>query len=102
MNKNIITRESLARLLRQRKNLKFQDAYRYVDTFVRLIIRSVKEYGVANVDRLGTFSLVERKEIIGRNPKNPKDDIKIPKQLAVTFKANKSFKELVRDISSGK
>ena len=46
------------------------------------------------ISKFGTFSLREKKQRIGRNPKT-KEEKKISKRNVILFKASKEFKELI-------
>ncbi len=45
--------------------------------------------------KFGTFEVREMKAKIGRNPKNPDKDVKIPARAAVKFKPGKEMKQKV-------
>ena len=45
--------------------------------------------------RFGSFEVREMKAKIGRNPKNPARDVRIPARAAVKFKPGKEMKEKV-------
>jgi nucleoid DNA-binding protein len=45
--------------------------------------------------KFGTFEVREMKAKIGRNPKNPDQDVKIPARAAVKFKPGKEMKQKV-------
>ena len=46
------------------------------------------------ISKFGTFSIREKQQRIGRNPKT-KEEKKISKRNVILFKASKEFKELV-------
>ena len=48
----------------------------------------------------GVFKIETRKQRIGRNPKNPRVDIKIPQRSVVKFRSGKELKELLASSSS--
>lgn len=74
---------------------------------VRKIIQSFLEEitgALAKGDRLefrdfGIFEIVNRKQKIGRNPKNAKIPIIIPARKAVKFSAGKKMKKLVEKVA---
>lgn len=45
--------------------------------------------------KFGTFEVREMKAKIGRNPKNPEKDVKIPARAGVKFKPGKELKQKV-------
>lgn len=76
-------------------NMKDKEALAVVDS----IVESMKEVIVRDkrleVRDFGVFQIKERKERIGRNPKN-KREYPIPPRKVVTFKSGKEIKNLSR------
>ncbi len=76
-------------------NMKDKEALAVVDA----IVESMKEVIIRDkrleVRDFGVFQVKERKERIGRNPKNKKE-YPIPPRKVVTFKSGKEIKNLSR------
>ncbi len=76
-------------------NMKDKEALAVVDA----IVESMKEVIIRDkrleVRDFGVFQVKERKERIGRNPKNKKE-YPIPPRKVVTFKSGKEIKNLPR------
>ena len=60
-----------------------------------LISLNIKDKKKLKISKFGTFSLREKKQRIGRNPKT-KEEKKISKRNVILFKASKEFKELIK------
>tara|TARA_Y100001936_G_C15759704_1_gene500549 strand:- start:21 stop:308 length:288 start_codon:yes stop_codon:yes gene_type:complete len=65
-----------------------------IDEFFFLIIDNLINKKKLKISKFGSFSIREKKERIGRNPKT-KEEKNISKRNVVLFKASKEFKELV-------
>ncbi len=59
------------------------------------IIEAVYTEKKVEFRRFGIFDVRERKARIGRNPKNPNEEITIPSRKVVRFRAGKEFQEKV-------
>ena len=65
-----------------------------IEEFFSLVSLNLKDQKKIKISKFGTFSLREKKQRIGRNPKT-KEEKKISKRNVILFKASKEFKELI-------
>ena len=72
--------------------LKDKDALRIVDAIIEAMREVICEHGRLEVRDFGVFQVKERKERIGRNPRN-KAEYPIPPRRVVTFKLGKELKD---------
>ena len=75
-------------------NLSRRDAAAAYDAFLNAISGALRKGEKVNVSGLGAFSVTERAERAGRNPKTG-ESITIPASRAVKFKPGKELKESV-------
>ncbi len=54
------------------------------------------------IRNFGTFQVKEVKPKVGRNPKNPNQDVPIPARSVVKFKVGKELKDQVAKLNPGK
>lgn len=90
-----ITKKKLIQVISQNRGVHPNDVRNVIQSF----LDAMTEY-LAKGDRLefrdfGVFEIVERKQKIGRNPKNASVPIVIPARLAVKFTAGKKMKKLL-------
>ena len=65
-----------------------------IEEFFSLISINIKDQKKLKISKFGTFSLREKKQRIGRNPKT-REEKKISKRNVILFKPSKEFKELI-------
>ena len=75
-------------------NISKVDARKAVDAMIRITARTLREGERLTLTGLGTFSVVQKAERVGRNPKTLKE-IKIPASKAPAFVAGKALKDAV-------
>lgn len=90
-----VTKKKLIQVISQEKGLHPNDVRNVIQAF----LDTMTDY-LAKGDRLefrdfGVFEIVERKQKIGRNPKNASVPIVIPARQAVKFTPGKRMKELI-------
>ena len=90
-----ITKKKLIQVISQQRGVHPNDVRNVVQSF----LDAMTEY-LAKGDRLefrdfGVFEIVERKQKIGRNPKNAAVPIVIPARQAVKFTPGKKMKKLI-------
>jgi len=90
-----ITKKKLIQVISQRLGLHPNDVKNVIQSF----LDQMTDY-LANGDRLefrdfGVFEIVQRKQKIGRNPKNASVPIVIPPRPAVKFTAGKKMKKMI-------
>lgn len=96
-----ITKKKLVQIISQELGLHPNDVRNVIQAF----LDRMTDY-LANGDRLefrdfGVFEIVERKQKIGRNPKNAGVPIVIPARSAVKFTAGKKMKKMIeKDLDS--
>lgn len=76
----------------ERLNLKDKEALEVVDAILEAMKEVICDDGRLEVRDFGVFQIKERKERIGRNPRN-KDEYPIPPRKVVTFKLGKELKD---------
>jgi DNA-binding protein HU-beta/integration host factor subunit alpha len=72
-----------------------QDVLEVIQTLIDEITESLAQGDTVVMRNFGAFQVREMKAKIGRNPKNPSKDVKIPARAAVKFKPGKEMKEKV-------
>lgn len=90
-----ITKKKLIQVISQNRGVHPNDVRNVIQSF----LDAMTDY-LARGDRLefrdfGVFEIVERKQKIGRNPKNASVPIVIPARLAVKFTPGKKMKKLI-------
>ncbi len=90
-----ITKKKLIQVISQKKGIHPNDVRNVIQDF----LDTMTDY-LAKGDRLefrdfGVFEIVERKQKIGRNPKNASVPIVIPARQAVKFTPGKRMRELI-------
>ncbi len=97
-----VTKKKLVQVISQNRGLHPNDVRNVIQSF----LDQMTDY-LAHGDRLefrdfGVFEIVERKQKIGRNPKNAAVPIVIPARLAVKFTAGKKMRQLIEKARFGK
>lgn len=95
LNMSTITKKKLINNISQAKGLHPNDVRNVIQAFLDAMTDTL-----SNGDRLefrdfGVFEVVERKQKIGRNPKNAAIPIVIPARKAVKFTPGKKMKKLI-------
>jgi integration host factor subunit alpha len=86
------TKQTLSDSLVKKIGISNSHAKEIVDIFFKTISQGLKEDGVVKISRFGTFKILNKKERLGRNPKNLEDAIIKPRKVA-TFKTS----EIIRN-----
>lgn len=68
-----------------------------VNALLDTIVDELKEGKKVTLVNFGTFEVKEASERVGRNPRNPNEQIIIPSKTRVAFKASKKLKEKVNE-----
>ncbi len=71
-----------------------------IDDFLSLFVENLIKEKKIKLSKFGTFSIREKKERIGRNPKTRENKI-IKARKVVLFKPSKEFKEFVNQEDNG-
>ena len=82
----------IVKRIAEQLSLKDKDALRIVDSIIEAMKEVICEYDRLEVRDFGVFQVKERKERIGRNPRN-KAEYPIPPRRVVTFKLGKELKD---------
>ena len=89
-----LTKKDLVNLVYMQLGFSKQISENLIEEFFSLISLNLKNQKKIKISKFGTFSLREKKQRIGRNPKT-KEEKKISKRNVILFKASKEFKELI-------
>jgi len=89
-----LTKKDLVNLVYMQLGFSKQISENLIEEFFSLISLNLKEQKKIKISKFGTFSLREKKQRIGRNPKT-REEKKISKRNVILFKASKEFKELI-------
>ena len=97
-----ITKREIVKRICDHPDLKWEFSHRQAANVVQLAIDTIIE-SLANGDtvalrRFGSFHVVETKEKVGRNPKEPEKTVVIPPRATVKFKPGKEMKEKVAQV----
>jgi DNA-binding protein HU-beta/integration host factor subunit alpha len=95
-----ITKRELAikitnRLGKMNHKVTQQEVLEVIQTLIEEITDSLAKGDTVVMRNFGAFQVREMKAKIGRNPKNPAKDVRIPARAAVKFKPGKVMKEKV-------
>jgi len=71
-----------------------------IDDFLSLFVENLIKEKKIKLSKFGTFSIREKKERIGRNPRTKENKI-IKARKVVLFKPSKEFKEFVNQEDNG-
>lgn len=99
MKKNL-TRAELAQAVFDDLGLSFSESERLVDSFFEEIVKALESGDNVKISSFGTFSLKDKKQRIGRNPKTGQE-YPIKAHRSVTFTPAVSLKETVYNVRSG-
>ncbi len=89
-----LTKKDLVNLVYMQLGFSKQISENLIEEFFSLISLNLKEQKKIKISKFGTFSVREKKQRIGRNPKT-REEKKISKRNVILFKASKEFKELI-------
>ena len=96
-----LTKKDLVNLVYMQLGFSKQISENLIEEFFSLISLNLKDQKKIKISKFGTFSLREKKQRIGRNPKT-KEEKKISKRNVILFKASKEFKQIKPKILNGK
>ena len=89
-----LTKKDLVNLVYMQLGFSKQISENLIEEFFSLITNNLRNQKKLKISKFGTFSIREKKERIGRNPKT-REKKYISKRNVVLFKASKEFKELI-------
>jgi len=90
-----ITKKKLIQTISQAKGLHPNDVRNVIQAFLDLMTDYLSQGDRLEFRDFGVFEIVERKQKIGRNPKNAAVPIVIPARAAVKFTPGKKMRKLI-------
>ena len=89
-----LTKKDLVNIIYMQIGFSKQISENLIDEFFSSIILNLKNEKKLKISKFGTFTIRNKKERIGRNPKTKEKKI-ISKRNVVLFKPSKDFKEFI-------
>ncbi|MFL2889091.1 MAG: integration host factor subunit alpha [Candidatus Pelagibacter sp.] len=89
-----LTKKDLVNIIYMQIGFSKQISENLIDEFFSSIIFNLKNEKKLKISKFGTFTIRNKKERIGRNPKTKEKKI-ISKRDVVLFKPSKDFKEFI-------
>jgi nucleoid DNA-binding protein len=90
-----VTKKKLIKTISSSKGLHTNDVRNVIQAFLDAMTESLSHGDRLEFRDFGVFEVVERKQKIGRNPKNAAVPIVIPARKAVKFTPGKKMKKLI-------
>lgn len=90
-----VTKKKLIQTISQSKGLHPNDVRNVIQAFLDAMTDSLSQGDRLEFRDFGVFEVVERKQKIGRNPKNAAVPIVIPARKAVKFTPGKKMRKLI-------
>ena len=94
-NKNTMTKKKLINSISQDKGIHPNDVRHVIQAFLDKMTECLTKGERLEFRDFGVFEVVERKQKIGRNPKNASVPIIIPARPAVKFTPGKKMRHLI-------
>ena len=89
-----LTKKDLVNLVYMQIGFSKQIAENLIEDLFFTIITQLKKEKKIKISKFGTFSLREKKQRVGRNPKTKEEKL-ISSRTVVLFKPSKEFKEFI-------
>ena len=89
-----LTKKDLVNLVYMQLGFSKQISENLIEDFLSIIVSNIKKEKKLKLSKFGTFSIREKKQRIGRNPKT-KETKMISSRDVVLFKPSKEFKDFV-------
>ena len=89
-----LTKKDLVNLVYMQLGFSKKISENLIEDFLSTIVSNIKEEKKLKLSKFGTFSIREKKQRVGRNPKT-KETKMISSRDVVLFKPSKEFKEFV-------
>tara|TARA_B100000035_G_scaffold99044_1_gene84018 strand:- start:145 stop:444 length:300 start_codon:yes stop_codon:yes gene_type:complete len=89
-----LTKKDLVNLIYMQIGYSKQISENLIDDFIQIILDSLYKEKTLKLSKFGTFSVRQKKQRVGRNPKTKKESI-ISQRNVVLFKPSKEFKNYV-------
>jgi len=93
-----ITKRDLVAKVSSKTHVGQAEVLNILETLLGTITSELAEGNAVVIRNFGSFQVREMKGKIGRNPKNPGEDMKIPPRAVVKFKPGKNMKEKVAGV----
>jgi nucleoid DNA-binding protein len=93
--KSTMTKKKLINSISQDKGIHPNDVRHVIQAFLDKITDCLSQGERLEFREFGVFEVVERKQKIGRNPKNASVPIVIPARMAVKFTPGKKMRQVV-------
>jgi integration host factor subunit beta len=90
-----ITKKKLIQVISQQRGVHPNDVRNVIQSFLDVMTDYLSQGDRLEFRDFGVFEIVERKQKIGRNPKNAGVPIVIPARLAVKFTPGKNMRKLI-------
>ncbi len=90
-----ITKKRLIQVISQNKGVHPNDVRNVIQSFLDVMTQHLAKGDRLEFRDFGVFEIVERKQKIGRNPKNAAVPIVIPARLAVKFTPGKKMRQML-------
>ena len=90
-----ITKKKLIQVISQNRGVHPNDVRNVIQSFLDAMTDCLSKGDRLEFRDFGVFEVVERKQKIGRNPKNAAVPIVIPARLAVKFTPGKKMRKLI-------
>jgi integration host factor subunit beta len=94
-----MTKKKLINIISQENDMHPNDVRKVIQSFLNEMTTSLSQGDRLEFRDFGVFEVVERKQKIGRNPKNASIPIVIPSRNAVKFTPGKKMRSLVESTS---
>src|ERR1700733_1280094 len=95
LSMSTVTKKKLIQNISQNKGLHPNDVRNVIQAFLDAMTDSLSQGDRLEFRDFGVFEVVERKQKIGRNPKNASVPIVIPARRAVKFTPGKKMRKLI-------
>ena len=89
-----LTKKDLVNLIYMQIGYSKQISENLIEDFIQIIIDSLYKEKTLKLSKFGTFSIRQKKQRVGRNPKTKKESI-ISQRNVVLFKPSKEFKSYI-------
>ncbi len=96
--KNTMTKKKLIHSISQDKGIHPNEVRHVIQAFLDKITDCLSQGERLEFREFGVFEVVERRQKIGRNPKNAAVPIVIPARLAVKFTPGKKMRQVVEKV----
>lgn len=94
-----LNKQQLISEVAKRAEIKKNAATKAVNAFIDTVSNELANGGFVRLIGFGTFSIIQKKERTGINPRDPKKTIKIPARKAAKFKPGKALNEKINSAS---